>query len=224
MPHLVRANYLRQRIDFDRSLADGVISALDQLPDAIFGLNAHAKVMFANSRARRFLSMDDGLRMENGRLRLDDPVGQKKLVIELKNAMNEDALIAAHPVSLLSSERPSGDRPFVLSITRVELPESEVENRFQSAVCFLVLVSETGIHLDILPTELCQVFGLTASEGQLSLALANGMSLAEYCRSRQISMETARWHLSNVFSKTNTTRQSELVGLVSSLSVLKRQS
>ena len=62
------------------------------------------------------------------------------------------------------------------------------------------------------------MFDLTPREAQLAAALAMGQTVAEAAASRGISMPTARTQLVQLFRKTGTSQQSQLVSLL--LSVL----
>jgi DNA-binding CsgD family transcriptional regulator len=57
-------------------------------------------------------------------------------------------------------------------------------------------------------------FGLTESEARLALDLADGGSVPAYAAARGISRNTARNQLQQVFEKTDTRRQAELVRLL----------
>ena len=54
-------------------------------------------------------------------------------------------------------------------------------------------------------------FGLTPAEARLALHLVAGETLRSAEAKLSISYETARTHLKNIFSKTGTSRQAELV-------------
>lgn len=58
-------------------------------------------------------------------------------------------------------------------------------------------------------------FGLTVAEARLASRLQQGESLTEIADALGLSRETLRRHLKNVFAKTNTNRQAELVLLLS---------
>ena len=61
-------------------------------------------------------------------------------------------------------------------------------------------------------------FGLTPAEARLALHLVAGETLRSAEVKLNISYETARTHLKNIFSKTGTSRQAELVvAIVSAL-------
>jgi DNA-binding CsgD family transcriptional regulator len=69
------------------------------------------------------------------------------------------------------------------------------------------------------PHEMIAVmFGLTPSEARLLLALSQGQSLSQYADESRVTQNTARTHLKNVFAKTNTSKQSDLVRLLNGIS------
>ena len=58
-------------------------------------------------------------------------------------------------------------------------------------------------------------FGLTRREAELTALLACGSSLTDAAPALGMSRETARHHLKQIFQKTDTHRQAQLVALVS---------
>jgi DNA-binding CsgD family transcriptional regulator len=64
------------------------------------------------------------------------------------------------------------------------------------------------------PARLARLYGLTAAEARLAAAMSAGRSLKAYAGEAEISINTARWHLRRVFTKTGTRRQVELVRLL----------
>ena len=61
---------------------------------------------------------------------------------------------------------------------------------------------------------LIALFGLTPAESKLAIRLVNGQSLDEASESLNISRNTAKSHLSSVFSKTGVARQTQLIQLI----------
>jgi DNA-binding CsgD family transcriptional regulator len=59
-----------------------------------------------------------------------------------------------------------------------------------------------------------ELYGLTEAETQLVELLCQGSSLDEAAGARGVTLNTARSQLKQVFAKTHTSRQSELVRLV----------
>lgn len=59
-----------------------------------------------------------------------------------------------------------------------------------------------------------ELFGLTKAESLLAQKLVNGSSLNEAAVELKISPHTARAQLGTIFSKTDSHRQPQLVGLI----------
>ena len=64
------------------------------------------------------------------------------------------------------------------------------------------------------PALLREAFGLTDREAQLAALIGEGLELREIARSLTIDVGTARNHLKNIFVKSGTHRQAELVALL----------
>jgi len=63
-------------------------------------------------------------------------------------------------------------------------------------------------------------FGLTAAESEITMRLADGMTLKDAAGQLRISVNTARNHLQSVFDKSGIKRQSDLILVVTQLSVI----
>ena len=61
--------------------------------------------------------------------------------------------------------------------------------------------------------------GLLKREAKLAEALLNGSTLAEFAKDREVSKQTLRNQLVGLMRKTGTRRQSELVSLLTRLSL-----
>jgi DNA-binding CsgD family transcriptional regulator len=113
-----------------------------------------------------------------------------------------------------------GKRPILLDV----LP---VPNRFDGVFLFArLIILLTDLERQPLPTLalLKQVFGLTSAEAQIALELTSGLSLTEAGEKCGITRETAKTHLKAIFFKTDTNRQSALVGLIRSIMVRRPRS
>lgn len=109
----------------------------------------------------------------------------------------------------LRIERP-GRRPLLLDV----LP---VPNRFDGVFFFArFIVLLTDLDRQPLPSAalLKRAFGLTPAEAGIALELTSGLSLTEAAEKCGMGRETAKTHLNSIFFKTDTNRQSALVGLV----------
>ena len=58
------------------------------------------------------------------------------------------------------------------------------------------------------------LFGLTPAEACIASMVAEGRSIEDIAARQRISLNTGRVHLKNIFAKTETTRQAQLVALI----------
>lgn len=72
-------------------------------------------------------------------------------------------------------------------------------------------------------TLLKRLFDLTPAEAKLASALASGGTLKDAAAIQEIRLSTARSYLENIFRKTGTRQQSQLVALLKSAQPLVRQ-
>ncbi|MGH1587909.1 helix-turn-helix transcriptional regulator [Methylobacterium phyllosphaerae] len=95
------------------------------------------------------------------------------------------------------------------------IPES-VPSDAQTALILLDLAVTPKISL----RKLEQIFELTPAEARLAALIVAGATPVEAAELQGLSVSTVRSHLSSIFFKTHTTRQSEFIALASRLSIL----
>jgi DNA-binding CsgD family transcriptional regulator len=99
------------------------------------------------------------------------------------------------------------------AIIRRDTPERYFELRFKGQSCHLVNPAPpkitAGPNLD--RTVLANALGLSPRQAELTGLLVEGLSLARTAEQLAMSLETARWHLREIFRKTDTHSQAALV-------------
>ncbi|WP_019567917.1 response regulator [Thioalkalivibrio sp. ALMg13-2] len=78
----------------------------------------------------------------------------------------------------------------------------------------VILLSDPEQRARLPGDALARLFDLTPTEARIALALADGLRPADIAREMDISSTTVTFHLRNLFQKTDTHRQAELVALV----------
>lgn len=125
-------------------------------------------------------------------------------------------LVAGVPIRLLPGSlswvviHSRGDRPVILNEGGAVAPDGTS----------IVALMDRGYRSVANPQTLQRMFGLTSAETQLALRLAQGDAPLEIARSWRLSRTTIRSQLASLFAKTETSRQGELVALLSRISVL----
>jgi DNA-binding CsgD family transcriptional regulator len=205
MPHLRRAVAISRRIALAEAGQRTAMMAANRSGTGSIIVDARQRVLFSDPEAERILRTG-GLSIRQGRLRAAGPA---------------DGRLGAALAQATGRARPdqgrSGD---LLSIPRIDHPLLSV------AVCPLGDESNplglAGSHAIVLvtapersagPTEegLRALFGFTAAEARLVVALCAGKTLADHSDSCGTSLNTVKTHLKHVFEKTGVTRQADLV-------------
>lgn len=206
--HLERALKIGVRIGSLDAAAGVGKEWLDRCTAAVFLLDDGKRVVFSNRAADALQSSGDGIRVSARRIGL----ARKQDDIRLQ-ALIEQALARGGPRhgGTLRAQRPSGKRSFGIFVNPLTR-EYPILSMFRPAVCVIVTDPDTR---PLPPLErLRQSFDLTEAEARLAALLANGEDLRRAADRLKITYGTARTRLAQIFQKTDTRRQAELVRLI----------
>lgn len=170
--------------------------------------NRHRKVICPNRTAESLLHGD--VRISQGKIVSIDPTATAALdraIFELLYRRDSGGL--SEPVKLTRR----GHRPLLAYPGRVS---SMVSNPLSDCQAMVVLVDPDRRKI-IPPATLRHAFEMTEAEARLAALLGSGAALEEACERLKIAKDTGRNHLKNVFGKTGTHRQAELVLIMQSL-------
>ena len=210
IPHITRALNLHNRLQQADTRASLLRNSFDALQSAIVLLKQDGKVVFLNRAAEEliercaelYLCRDrlcainhaDSLRLEQLIRTVTGGAGRQRLgeAMTIRRETGHGLQIIAAPVPIDSRA--------------VLMPGLE-------PVAMLVIHDpEQRTHVS--QETIAAMFGLTPSEARLLLALSQGATLAQYAEESHVTRNTAHTHLSHLFAKTNTSKQSDLVRLV----------
>jgi DNA-binding CsgD family transcriptional regulator len=179
--------------------------AFDRLRDGVIIVDNVFAILFANQSAAELLVEADGMRREGDRLAATAPnvtAALRRLIVggNGRPAAGGRCVIA----------RGEGRAPLSVTVVPLRGEVSWVASRRFAVVIF---ISDPDRDLRMRGEALRRRFGLTRAETAFVFEIAKGDGLqAAACR-LGVSINTARTHLSHVFSKTGTQRQAELVAL-----------
>ena len=211
VPHLTRAFEMRLTLESASRARAPLAEALDQLPLGMLVLDGDRQVLIENAKAAQILALDDGIRIQPTGPTASDPQESAELRKLIDRAMDPHRKSSFDASGFLQITRPSGKQPFAAMISPL-LGAAEGAISARAAVAFFISDPEEG-HVPA-SEALGEIYSLTPAESEIVQLLARGLSLEEIAEDRRISVNTARSHLKHVFSKTGTSRQSELLGLV----------
>lgn len=182
---------------------------LDMLPFGIVVVSSSG-VMFANRAARSIHEAEDGLIIDR---RLHTPFPADAL-----RSLLADACTAAREgggyVSSLSVPRPSGQRDFLITACALPCAPAAAPGVTTDDAQAVVFICNPE-HRPAVPGRiLSDLFGLTPTEAEVAGALAQGQRTDEIAQNLSIAPTTVAFHLRNLFWKTGTHRQADLIVLL----------
>lgn len=221
IPHLGRALILMDEIQFQRRRAETSMQAMEATSMAVIGLNAAGQVLHSNRCAERLLREARVVRVRHGILACADSALDNRLNDALDQCRESPA-----PITLLLVDRQRPQDRYSLTLTRSAtggstLIPSEWSGAYRGLLC---LISPLNQKRMATAKQLMALFGLSRAEASLARAVASGQTLECYAQNADLAMSTVRTQLRAVLSKTNVSRQAELVRLIGQLPVAREPS
>jgi DNA-binding CsgD family transcriptional regulator len=214
VPHMDRAVKLSRRFTAIASEAVLGHTVLDALSEPLACATAEGRLHRANRAFENTLKAAQVVSNHQGALRLRDPTLQSQFLRSIRECCRiAEGGASSDPEAqfTIRVEQISG-LPCFITIA----PLSAVRlSSWAGKPCALVRIDEPVRNVSA--EKLVEALGLSSAEARLVSALCEGGNLAEAAEKIGVSLNTVKSQLASVFSKTNTTRQSELLALVVSL-------
>ena len=212
-PHLSAAVVFSERFGNALAERDLAFAALDAQPQAMLLADADGGVAYANAAARTLLPADGALFVGRyGRLVCRAPELRDRLAAALRQAARPGRT-GGPPMRILAVPRESAP-PLQLLVQPFAQRAAPLPVTRQLALLTLVDPQARPAASEKL---LAAGLGLTAAEGRLAAALAEGESLAGYADRAGIRVSTARTLLRRAMARTGARRQADLVRQVTLL-------
>jgi DNA-binding CsgD family transcriptional regulator len=208
--HLRRAFQLHRKLLAQQVRGDSGKLVLDAVPLGTILVNGAGQILQTNASADHILAERDGLASDRNSLIAGSSAETARLRRVITQVASVDDRVERTPVGVLRIERPSLGPAMLLAVVPVRAGRRD-EGVADLAVVF---VSDGARAPEIPPEVIERMFGLTPAEARLLVALVNGQSLDDTAQIFGVSKNTLRNQLNQVFRKTGTTKQSELMRLV----------
>ena len=207
--HLKRAIAIKRKKDAPNTLQPHYAAALDKLKCGVLLVRKNLSIDYSNSRAEEMLSNAQSLKISNGTIASTDKEHQS----DLHNAVL-DVLDNKESKVILAIKEDNKKRAFLIEI-------SSLKNLLIDAPLFtaadplaMICLSQVG-EPDLHFTEAQRnALNLTPMEWTIATSLAWGFTTRKIAEAQGSSPQTVRWHIKQIFAKTNTSRQPELVKLL----------
>lgn len=212
-PHFNRAIRLQQQlldIDLQKRTA---LDALSLLPIGIVIVDAHAHVLFANQTAERLSREEGGISLHGERVWSADRQQTAEIREKIRLAVVSAEAGKLLPGWSIALPRPAPHRPLSLTISPLWGNHLKTSLGFLQRPYGILFLSDPDSAQET-HTELFQrLYGLTATEAVVLKHLCEGDKPQQIADRLGVLVKTVRAHLSSLYAKTATTRQSELIRL-----------
>jgi DNA-binding CsgD family transcriptional regulator len=205
VPHLARAYRSHAHIHQNRAIAE----TLDRIPLGLILLDSAHQPVATNRIARDILDLEDGLTIDRAGPRASRTNENRVLQRILRDATQVEGERMPEG-NVMAVSRPSGKRAFPLMTS--PLMSARELSVLHDAVAVLYVSNLEGSREDHAEV-LRRLYSLTRAETELVDLLCEGSTLDEAAQRRGVTTNTARSQLKQIFAKTGTNRQAELVRL-----------
>lgn len=186
--------------------------ALDVLPIGVMILSAAGSVLLANRLARDVISGEPAFYVGNNGLGLRLPSGRTRFRDIVSAAALRPVLDGTGEIHATSVVREGGGRPLTVMTLTLDAPD---RIRAPGDPAAIVFIGDPERPSEVDPRRLIRLYGLSRAEARVAVQLAKGQRLDQVAEALGLTYETVRKHLKQIFSKTYTDRQAELVRTMS---------
>jgi PAS domain S-box-containing protein len=210
-PHLQRAFQLHTRIHGLERKAGAAGDALDQVPQAVVMFGANGKVLMVNRAASALFGIEPTLRLTPQGLVAAVPSENKRLNQLIQGVLKTGSSKGFHSGGGMTISRKGSRRPLHVLVTPLRTRTIHLGKDVPIAAVFISDPERKPVSES---QAISQLYGLTAAESRLVVALASGQTLKDAADQFGVTQSTLRSQLKSIFGKTNTNSQSQLVRLI----------
>ncbi|MCY3699587.1 MAG: LuxR C-terminal-related transcriptional regulator [Gemmatimonadetes bacterium] len=215
-PHLRQFARIRRALADARALGASLAELLESGRSGVIQLDRRGRILEANDRARAVLAKRDGLRDDGGVLAAGTQTEHAELQRLLARALPVFGARGAGGTMKITRRDAGG--PLVLEIHPVQKTGTDARSWEVGA---LALIVDPIARPRVDPELPAMVWGLTATESRVAVALTTGQTPAGVAAELGCAESTVRTHLKRVYRKLGVRKQTELVRRVLSLEALR---
>jgi DNA-binding CsgD family transcriptional regulator len=212
-PHIRRAIAVSNVLGMQAMATGAFEASLDLLAIGVVVVDARAMIIHANLAARLMLSAGTPIRSDRGELRTCLPETSAAVRRAIAEALGAEPMNGAAGVGIPVPQ--ASGNPALIHILPLRHGNLRDKIALHAAAALFITTASEG---EAQPAQaVAAVFELSPAESRVLDRLIAGRTPAEIAQDIGSALPTVRTHLSNIFAKTGTTRQVDLVRLAASL-------
>ncbi|HJQ61195.1 MAG TPA: helix-turn-helix transcriptional regulator [Vineibacter sp.] len=211
-PHVRRAVLIGNVIERKTAEAASLADTLDGISAGMFLVDAAGRIMHANVAGHLLLAAGGLLRTSaGGRLVADDPQVDRVLHDVFVAAASGDEALGAKGIAVPHTAR-DGERHVIHVLPLTSGARRRAGANYAAAAA--LFIHKAALTTSSPPVAIAQTYALTPTELRVLLAVVEIGGVPEVAEALGVGETTVRFHLRQLFDKTGTHRQAELVKLV----------
>jgi DNA-binding CsgD family transcriptional regulator len=214
-PHVRRSLMISGMLDEGKLQLQLYRRILDRAGAGVMIVGTNARLVYANELADAILSKGTSLTVRHNRVTTTLPLHEKSLAEALARAATEND----SDLGYFGNGIPLTGTDGSIAVCYVlPLGKSDRRRELGSGLA-AIFVTTHGESIPPALEVLSALSGMTSSESRVALMVADGYSTGEIATALDITMNTLRKHLMNIYDKTGVNSQQSLIKLVSGLSL-----
>jgi len=209
-PHVCRSVAISDALNLKTVKSEALAATLDALASGVYLTDREGRSVYMNRAAEHQVKTSNALRIVNNRLTAVDCLAHAGLAKAIAEATTDEAETPSGGITLALP----GDDNMGLVATILPLSRGERRSVCGTFAATAAIFVQDPIVVPPLPGEaFAKLYGLTGSELRVLLAMSPGLSVKEAAEILGIGDTTAKTHLQNIYAKTGTSKQTELMHL-----------
>jgi DNA-binding CsgD family transcriptional regulator len=215
VPHIRRAALIGKVIDLKTAEAATFAHILDGLSAGMLLVDANGRIVHANAKGHALLAEGSVLSTVGRKLAAHDASAEQALHEVFLAAGGGDAAVGTMGIAVPIKAR--GGEQYVAHVLPLTSGARQRAGKTYTAAA-AVFVQKAALETPSPPEVIARTYKLTPTELRVLLAVVEIGGAPEVAEALGISAETVKTHLGNVYEKTGTNRQADLVKLVAGFS------
>lgn len=211
--HLIAALRIAKSLSKLHIVANVGQTLMEASDRAMFLLGPGGEILGMNKAAERMLSREGVLTQTNGRLRGSTGAGSKALSMAFTSLWSSTAP-ASSPAAGRTALRIASKTGKIALCALWEMKPENSMGAFGPHRTLLLTVVQPEQQSAADAVFVAALLNLTPAESHVAVLLTEGRSIEDIARMQRVSPTTVRTHLKNIFDKTGTHRQADLVRFV----------
>jgi DNA-binding CsgD family transcriptional regulator len=195
-----------------QELNQALRSVMDGLAPAVFVVDSRGRVLLRSARCVDFLQQCPGVTVREGSLSVVSRTEERALLEAISETVHQSSLSAQGGDRVVTVSSPGDPRPAVL-LVRPAGKLAVDDSRRQEFAALVVAKSPYEPAHDMRQCAFSRIYELTPAQARLAGLILAGHRLAESAQVLSVSENTVRSHLKQIYQKTGTHGQLDLVRL-----------